>query len=772
MNKITNIVAMLAITVSASAQLTLTPDNIDQIMKEMTLEEKAILLVGGGNKKFVSGGPDFTVGFSNAFGMGAAGTTAKIQRLGIPPTVLADGPAGVRISPTRPGEKGTFFATGFPVGVALASSFNPQLVEEVGEAMGNEVLEYGVDVLLAPGMNIHRNPLCGRTFEYFSEDPVLTGKTAAAYVRGIQKNGVGTSIKHFAANSQETNRTAVNEVVSPRALREIYLKGFEIAVKEGKPWTVMSSYNRLNGPFTQENKELLTDILRDEWGFDGIVMTDWTGKRNTAAQVMAGNDLMESGRDSQVEEIITKVKNGELPMEDVDKCVRRMLQYIVKTPRFKKYKFSNKPDLLAHAAVTRKSATEGMVLLKNNDNTLPLTSGDTVSLFGPCAYDMIPGGTGSGFVNRKYVISLDEGLANDGITIEPALADVYRSYVKYCDAKSMSQMDNRPLVLRLGREAKEEMGCSQSTIDVQAKKANVAIITIGRQAGEGGDRKIDGDFLLTDTERKLITDVCDAFHKLDKKVVVVLNVGAPVETASWKALPDAILLAWQPGQEAGNSIADVLTGKENPSGKLPMTFPVALMDHPSSRNFPLTVSDRSAARNGKKENFDYVLHNEGINVGYRYFKTNNVETSYPFGYGLSYTTFTYSKPVVTPTKDGGFKACVTVTNTGKVAGKEAVQLYVTAPKGDLYKPVVELKAYGKTKTLQPGESQTLEFNVSDYDLASFHEDGSKWIADKGQYDILFGASSEDIRARATYKLAKDKEWAVNDVLKPNMEVKQ
>lgn len=761
--------AILALTLPSFAQLTLKPDNIDQIIKEMTLEEKAIILVGGGNTKYKSGGPDYTVGFSNAFGMGAAGTTAKIQRLGIPPTVLADGPAGVRISPTRKNDSRTYYATAFPVGVCLASSWNAPLVEEVGEAMGNEVLEYGVDVLLAPGMNIHRNPLCGRTFEYFSEDPLLTGKVAAAYVRGIQKNGVGTSIKHFAVNSQETNRLAVNEVVSPRALREIYLKGFEIAVKEGKPWTVMSSYNRLNGKFTQEDKELLTTILRDEWGFDGIVMTDWTGLRNTAAQVMAGNDLMESGRNSQVEDIVAKVKSGVLPIEDVDRCVKRVLQYIVRTPRFNKYKFSNTPDLKAHAGVSRRAGAEGIILLKNEGNTLPLAVNDTVSLFGPSAYDIVPGGTGSGFVNRKYKVSLDEGLANSGVTPEKELADLYKAYNSYYEARKMAELP--PKAWRLGRPAFPEIDLTRAAIDRQAKNAGTAVITIGRQAGEGSDRRMENDFLLSENERNLITNVCESFHKEGKKVVVVLNIGAPIETASWKSLPDAIVLAWQPGQEAGNAIADVLTGKETPSGKLPMTLPIALADHPSTKDFPVVDADRYAEKNVKKRNFDYTLHNEGINVGYRHFKTNAVPVSYPFGYGLSYTTFSYDKPVVKATKDG-FKAYVTVKNTGKRAGKEVVELYVTAPGSDIPKPAEELKAFAKTKTLQPGESQTLEFSVSDYDLASFHEKGSKWVADKGAYDILFGTSSDNILARATYKLPKEKSWPVNEVLLPDMAVEK
>ena len=370
--KLTMTALLLLAAGQANAQeLRLRPDNVEEVLKAMTLEEKAALLVGGQNKTANSGSATM-IGFTEAVVPGAAGVTKSIERLGIPATVMSDGPAGVRIQPTREGETRNYYATGFPVGTSLATTWNEQLVESVGKAMGEEVLDYGIDVLLAPGMNIHRSPLCGRNFEYYSEDPLLTGKMASAFVKGIQSNGVGTSIKHFAVNSQETNRDNVNEVVSQRALREIYLKGFEIAVKEGKPWTVMSSYNRLNGVYTQESRELLTTILRDEWGYDGLVVTDWTGQRNTAAQVHAGNDLMEPGFPSQVEEIIAKVKSGELSMADVDTCARRMLQYIVKTPRYRGYRYSEQPDLKAHAQVTRQAATEGMVLLKNEQNALPL----------------------------------------------------------------------------------------------------------------------------------------------------------------------------------------------------------------------------------------------------------------------------------------------------------------------------------------------------------------------------------------------------------------
>jgi len=763
--KIIVLSALLALAASAvkAQELTLRADNIDQILNALTLEEKASLLVGGRNENF-GGGNNATVGGTKDLVPGAAGTTRDVPRLGIPPTVLSDGPAGIRINPTRPGDPNTYYATGFPVGTSLASSWNVELVENVGRAIGNEVLEYGADVLLAPGMNIHRSPLCGRNFEYYSEDPVVTGLIAAAYANGVQSNGVGVSLKHFAANSQETNRTAVNEIVSPRALREIYLKGFEIAVKNSNPWTVMSSYNKLNGPFTQENRELLTTVLRDEWGFDGIVMTDWIGQRNTAAQVHAGNDLMEPGQDVQIEEIVAKVKSGELDEADVDTCVRRILEYIVKTPRFKGYKYSNKPDLDAHAAITRQSATEGMVLLKNNGNTLPLKDVKKVALFGITSYDFIAGGTGSGDVNKPYVIDLLTGLTGAGLQVNDDLRKLYLSYKEYTENKKEAE---RIGGRGWGKEVLPEMPLSRVAIDKQAKAADIAIVTLGRQAGEGHDRKIDNDFNLTDVERQMLSDISDAFHMQGKKVVVIINTGGVIETASWKNMPDAILLAWQPGQEGGNSVADVLIGKENPSGKLTMTWPLLAMDHPSSFNFPLgqpnAYRNPFDRRKTQRENIDYTNHKEGINVGYRYFDTNDIDVSYPFGFGMSYTTFSYSKPVVKAVKDG-FEAYVTVTNTGDTSGKEVVQLYVSAPKSDIEKPSHELKAFAKTRLLAPGESQTLSFKVDNYSLASFDEAKSEWVADKGVYVIGFAADSRDIRCNATYRLGKTLAYPVNNVL--------
>ena len=750
-----------------TAQVKLQPQNVDDVLKAMTLEEKAMLVVGG-NRQIASSENNGMIGGHAQRVPGAAGATQAIPRLGIPSTVLTDGPAGVRINPKRDNDPSTYFCTGFPVGTALACTWNTQLVEEVGKCIGNEVLEYGCDVLLAPGMNIHRSPLCGRNFEYYSEDPYVTGKIGAAYVRGVQSQGVGTSVKHFAANSQETNRMGVDEVMSQRALREIYLKGFEIAVREAAPWTVMSSYNRINGPFTQENRELLTTILRDEWGFDGIVMTDWTGLRNTAAQIQAGNDLMEPGADSQIKDIIEKVKSGVLAEADLDICVKRILQYLVKTPAFRAYKYSNKPDLKAHADVTRRCATEGMVLLKNEKQTLPFDNTKTVSVFGITSYDFIAGGTGSGDVNKAHTIDMMQGLTEAGLKVNSKLANLYQSYKAY--QESITAAGPARGGWFWGKAVLPEMAVSRNIINVQAQESDLAIITLGRQAGEGSDRHEEGDFTLTDVERQLITDVCNAFHLANKRVIVVLNMGNVIETASWKSMPDAILLAWQPGQEGGYSVADVLTGKAYPSGKLTMTWPNNLIDLPSSASYPNVRPAAPRGRgNNKVESQDYTKHTEGINVGYRYFTTTKEAVSYPFGFGLSYTSFKYSKPVVKATKDG-LTASITITNTGKRAGKEVVQLYASAPAGGLEKPARELKAFAKTRELQPGQSETVTMKLSLYDLASYNEATQSWETAAGKYAIQFGSNVEDIRATSPYSLSKPHAVKCHDVMKPNMQL--
>ena len=654
------------------------------------------------------------------------------------------------------------------MGTLLASSWDTALVEKVTEAMGNEVLEYGVDVLLAPGMNIHRNPLCGRNFEYFSEDPLLSGKMAAAYVRGIQSNGVGTSIKHYALNNQETNRTENDARVSQRALREIYLKNFEIAVKESDPWTVMSSYNQLNGVYTQQNADLLITVLREEWGFRGIVMTDWGNKAGTVKSVKAWNELMEPGNQNEIDRIIAGVEDGTISQEELDRNVRNMLRYIVRTPRFKGYKYSNKPDLKAHAAVAREAAAESIVLLRNENGALPLQGSEKVALYGISAIDFVAGGTGSGDVNKAYVVNMEDALKGAGFTLDKGLADYYKAYIDYDKAQVALSGTTFSWFTRCKLA---EIAIPVAAIENEAKANDVAVVVLGRNAGEGTDRKQVDDFELTAVERELLRDVSTAFHAQGKQVIVILNVGGVIETASWKSLADAIVLPWSPGQEGANAVADILTGKVNPSGKLPMTFPVNFMDHPSSANFPYNYSGQQAGRGSGKgprlprKDVDYTDYAEGIWVGYRHFVTKGVEVSYPFGFGLSYSSFRYSKPVVKAVSDG-FEASVTVTNTGAVAGKEAVQLYVSAPAGGLEKPARELKAFAKTRLLAPGESQTLTVKVPAYELASFNEAASAWEAPAGSYTVLFGASVLDIRASAPFKLKKAQAWPVHNVLAP------
>ena len=750
------------------AQPQLSKDNIDEVLGAMTLEEKATLLVGGGWGSMTAGSMTAS---SEVLVAGAAGTTRGIDRLGIPQTVLADGPAGLRISPTRTNDPNTYYCTGFPVGTVMASMWDTERVQELTTAMGNEVLEYGADVLLAPGMNLHRNPLCGRNFEYFSEDPFLTGKTAAAYIKGVQSNGVGVSVKHYAVNNQEVNRMENDSRVSQRALRELYLKGFEIAVKEADPWTVMSSYNKLNGEYTQQSHGLLTTVLRDEWGFDGIVMTDWGTKQGTVKAVKAGNDLMEPGTDVEIQRIIEAVKKGEISQEELDRNVRNMLEYIVRTPRFNKYKYSDKPDLKAHAELVRAAAPEGLVLLENN-GALPLKDVKNVALYGTGSYDFIAGGTGSGNVNKPYIRNVAEGLAVNGLEVNKNIQTWYEQYIAL--AKTNLKNNTASSGVLLGDPVIAEMEVSRDFIEKMEPATDVAIFTLSRNAGEGGDRYAkDGDWTLTGQERELMQNLADIYHAAGKKFIVVLNIGGAIETASWKHIPDSILLAWTPGQEGGYAVADILCGKANPSGKLPMTFAVSYLDIPSSANFPYYHKNVQRGEwdflwggpQRKAKNVDYTEYNEGIYVGYRYFQSAGVPVSYPFGYGKSYTTFEYSKPVVKAAADG-FTATITVKNTGSVAGKEAVQLYVAAPAGGLEKPAYELKGYAKTKELAPGESQTLTIAVDAYTLASFNEVTSAWETAAGTYKVMFGANAADIRGTGEYKVKKAQSWKVNNVLAP------
>ena len=748
--------------------------NQEEVMSKLSLEDKAHFVIGVGMAGF--SGDNAVIGATQSLVPGAAGTTYPLDSLGIPAVVLADGPAGLRIDATREGDSATYYCTHFPIGTLLASTWNTQLIEEVGQAIGEEVKEYGADVLLAPALNIMRNPLCGRNFEYYSEDPVVAGKTASAYITGVQKNDVGTSIKHFAANNQETNRMNTDARISQRALREIYLKGFEIAIKESKPWTVMTSYNYINGTYTSESKDLVQTILRDEWGYEGTVMTDWFGGKDGAKQMWAGNDMLQPGKNEQFDSIVAGVKSGKLAEADLDRNVSRILNLIEKSPRYQGYKYSNKPDLKAHAEVTRQSAAEGMVLMKN-EKTLPFAeSVKNVALYGNTSYDFIAGGTGSGNVNHAYVVSLLDGLKNGGYTVSEELKTAYETYIADAKKKAEAELEakakkdpkNAMLARFLPQPLPAEKLFSADELAAQAGKADVAVITLGRLSGEFLDRNV-ADFNLSDSEHKLIEQVCDVYHKAGKQVVVLLNIGGVIETASWKELPDAILCAWQAGQEGGNSVVDVLSGKQSPSGKFTMTWPVKFTDAYSSKNFPIDEDPRidmlNQGKKGNVKNVDYTNYEEDIYVGYRYFDSFNVPVSYPFGFGLSYTTFEYSDATC-EVKDGAVTVTVNVTNTGEREGKEVVELYAAAPDSKAAnKPVKELKAFAKTMNLKPGESETITLKVNTADLASFDEAASAWVVAEGEYQFLVGASAQDIKATLTGAVTAQV-TKCNDALKP------
>ena len=758
--------------ISASAQtLKLTPKNIDKIIKELTLEEKAHLVVGAQLNDNKSAAGD--VGYTRKIIPGAAGTTYPIPRLGIPAIVVADGPAGLRIAPKREGDSQTYYCTGFPVGIHLASTWNDEIIYNVGEAIGQEVKEYGVDVLLAPGVNIMRNPLCGRNFEYYSEDPLLAGKTAAAMINGVESHGVGTSLKHFAVNNQEINRLANDSRLSMRALREIYLRNFEIAVKESQPWTIMTSYNYINGRHASEDPGLLETILREEWGFEGLVMTDWNGGYDASAQIAAGNDLLMPGKYFQYENIVEGVKSGRLSEADLDICVKRVLELIVRSPRFQGYKFSNKPDMEAHAKLTREVASEGFVLLKNNNVSLPLKE-KKVALFGSTSYNFIAGGKGSGDVNRPYVVDLRDGLINNGFVLNEKLDAMYTKHME-AEKKRLAPQKKLRKWYVYDLQPNELQRPHAHIIEAAQSDSEVAIITIGRNSSEAFDRHIERDFLLRPDEEALLTAVSREFHKVGKKVIVILNICSPIEIASWRDKADAILVCWMPGQEGGNSVADVLLGKVSPSGHLPISFTINYEDVRSASNFPRNVPESGLNQSrfnmsnvGKiydVKNIDYTNYEEDIYVGYRDYATRKIEVAYPFGYGLTYSEFEMSNMQVKESKDG-YKVTCEVKNIGSFPAKQVVQLYSSELAPEVDRPAIELRGYKKTPLLQAGETTVVEIIIKKDDLMTYNEKANAWKLTKGDYDLLLGFDSQSLPLKQTVSITKEKLIPVSTLMKP------
>lgn len=724
---------------------------VKNALELMTLEEKIHLLKGSGMK---SGAGLSEPGEGIP---GAVGTIVPTPRLGLPTIYLSDGPAGLRIEPFRENDDNTYYCTAFPIATLLASTWNTDLVNQVGNAMGNEALEYGIDVILGPGANIHRHPFCGRNFEYYSEDPFLSGKIGASMVKGIQANGVGTSVKHFVANNQETDRVYNDVTVSERALREIYMKGFEIISKEAQPWTIMSSYNLVNGIPASESPYLLTEVLRDDWGFQGVVMSDWFGGNNAVNQVNAGNDLLEPGTKPQWKALKKAAKDGSLSEKNINTSVERILRLVFMSKKMKNYQYSNKPDLEKHALITRNSASEGMVLLKN-EGVLPLSENTNVALLGTTSYNFIAGGTGSGKVNGAYTISLEQGMLNSGFLINQTAKELYNKF-KEENQKEFEESKNGGDIF--SAEIPPQMSYSESQLSAIASSAEVCVITIGRNAGEGSDRILKDDFLMTESELDLIRNTTKAFHEKGKKVIVVLNISGVVETASWKEIPDAILLAWQGGQEGGNSAADILSGRVNPSGKLPMTFPINVKDYISDANFPQDGKNLNLVRDilfrkdpigtaGVKDE-DFTNYDEGIYVGYRDFDTNKKEVSYPFGFGLSYSQFEIDS-VTSEVHNDTISISLTVSNVGSVAGKEVVQIYISKPNSTVERAEQELKSFAKTKGLLPNESQKITLSIPVSELSYWDESRSNWTLEKGEYDVRIGFSSREIKLLKTVSI--------------------
>ena len=537
---------------------------------------------------------------------GCAGVSYAIPRLGIPSIVFVDGPVGVRIDNV---------ATAFPSTALLASTRDTTLAFRMGQAIGEEMLAYGADILLAPGMNLMRNPLCGRNYEYLSSDVDITASMAAAYVKGLQSAGVGACVKHYAVNNQETFRNGIDVILSDELLRGKYLKAFERVVREAQPWCVMSSYNRVNGTFASENKYLLTDILRNEWGFGGFVMTDWWAEECPIRMQQAGCDMLMPGTQDQIDTLLAALHNGRLDEKVLDRNLKHVLAIIRRTPTFRGYQPDGKPDLAKHAALAREIAAKGMVLLENNgvlpvDSTKPLH----IALTGTGSYNVYVGGSGSGNVTRPYKVSLADALPQYGYQLDKQMADRYRTHV--AQSLAAQPAENFWTIPTVG-----EIMISTSEWQRMARENDLCILTLQRMAGEGADRALrQGDYYLTEQEKTLIANATTAFHKVGKKVIVLLNIGSSIELTDVHTLPDAILLTWLPGQEAGYAIADVLTGRVMPKGQLPMPFYMRYDDVPSAKNFPFTDNDPNRVEYKEEwEEPERVLYPVGYGLHYNYY---------------------------------------------------------------------------------------------------------------------------------------------------------
>ena len=652
--------------------------DVKTVIQQLTLEQKCALLSGAATFK-----------------------SRAMPQYGIPEIWLSDGPHGLRkqAGPAdHLGQNPSEPATCFPTASAVASSWDPALGEEIGRALGAEAAAQDVAVVLGPGLNTKRSPLCGRNFEYFSEDPYLSGKMAAAYVRGIQENGVSACPKHFAANNQELRRMATDSVVDERTLRELYLTNFEIAVTEGHPKTIMTSYNLVNGTYANENAHLLKDILRDTWGFDGAVVTDWGGSNDHALGVKNGStlEMPAPGLDS-VRELVKAVKGGKISEVDVNARLEEFLDLVYSTTAALE-KAPKTIDWDAHHALARKAAAESIVLLKNRGGLLPLDPKANIAVIGDFAEKPRYQGAGSSLVNAPRVDSFRQvfeasGLKNAGF------------------AKGFER----------GGKANPEL---QAEAVELAKKADLVLLFLGLdevKESEGLDRS---DMKLAKNQIDLLL----AIHRVNPRLVVVLSCGSAVETG-WASHCQGLVWAGLGGQAGAGAVLDVLTGKVNPAGRLAETWPMHCEDNPSYNNF---------AKDGRT-----VEYREGLYVGYRYYQTAGVPVAYPFGYGLSYTSFEYSDLHATPTG-----VSLTVKNTGAMAGDEVVQVYISKPDARIFRPMQELKGFARVH-LEAGESKLVSIPLDDKAFRYWNDPAGHWAVEGGSYTVRVGACSEDIRLEST-----------------------
>lgn len=674
----------------------LSTDSYNLVVDAMTTQEKVSLLV-----------------LCSASG-GMAGQTYAISRFGIPSAQFADGPAGLRVSSNT---------VGYPSGSALAATWDTEIVKKIASLIGDDCKQFGVDVLLAPGMNIQKNVLCGRNFEYYSEDPYLSGLMAASYTLGVQSTGVGVSLKHLAANNQETGRYSLSSDVTERAFREIYLRGFDYAVSLGDPYSVMTSYNLINGRPASESGNMM-NVLRNDFGFNGFVMTDWGVLGDRIEKINAGNDMYCGTNDTALEiSIITNgINSGQISMKQINDCCKNVLRALSKTTAMDKSAPDNTiSDKAEKRQIIRQAGTEGIVLLKNNSSTLPFSSNARLAVFGNASYHTEHCGYGAGYVNVDGVTSINDALKAGGASINSTVKSLYSGCLRHTSQPPESANPENDTL---------EISISQKNARSAAERSDYAIFTISRVTAETYDHENRaGDFSLNAVERQNLQNISSAFHARNKKVIVIINTGNPIEVASWEGLADAIVYSGLCGESVGYAVADILTGNATPSGKLTCSWPLSFSDTPYSDFFP--------------GDYTTVAYNDDIYVGYRYFSTFGVDTMYEFGYGLSYTQFEYSDFSLTP--DGNdFILSVNVKNTGSSSGREVVQFYTTKPDGKNEHPALELVGFGKTAVLNAGESETVTCRVTYNELRTYVTSDEEWIVEQGEYKFHVGASSKSI----------------------------